>query len=99
MKKAIRKFILTNSIILCLSLIILGAVTVKQRSDYNMYRSDYTVLSLNKKDDNITLNVNGKQRAEFDFSPLSRLESKKKYLKYTPFGSAYYFIESTKALF
>ena len=99
MKPLIRKFILTNSIILCVLLLLTGGITVRQRSEYNMYRNDYSTLRVKRQGEGVLVNVDSRQVARLDLSVLSQYKNAGQYLKFTPVGSAIYLVHTLNELF
>ena len=93
MKKILSKYMLSCVIVTCLLCLCAGAVTAKQRSEYNSYFTPYAVLSVKTVGQGINVNVDDKIYS-LDFGKLKGIEEYKNYLYFTPFSCAVFFFES-----
>lgn len=93
MKKIVSKFLLYCVILTCLLCLTAGAVTAKQRSEFNSYFTPYAVLTVKNTDNGISLKVDEKDY-RIDLSKLKELSAYRNYLYFTPFSAAVFFFES-----
>ena len=93
MKKIVSKFLLYCVILTCLLCLTAGAVTAKQRSEFNSYFTPYAVLTVKNTSRGITLRVDEKDY-RIDLSKLKDLSVYRNYLYFTPFSAAVFFFES-----
>lgn len=92
MKGLISRFLFVSVIISCLTLFFAGAITTKQRSEYNSYRTQYTVLSLKAQDTQINLSVDEKNYC-FDLSMFKQLKKYENIIYLTPASSVVFFCQ------
>ena len=57
MKKIFSRYLLRSVVLTCLLCLCAGAVTAKQRSEYNSYFTPYAVMSLKSSGEKITVTV------------------------------------------
>lgn len=93
MKKIISGFLFYCFILTCLLCLSAGAVTAKQRSEFNSYFTPYAVLTVKNTNNEISLSVD-ENNYSFDLSELKRLSEYRNYLYFTPFSSVVFFAES-----
>lgn len=93
MKKIVSKFLLYCVILTCFLCLTAGAVTAKQRSEFNSYFTPYAVLTVKNTSRGITLRVDEKDY-RIDLSKLKDLSVYRNYLYFTPFSAAVFFFES-----
>ena len=93
MKKILSKYMLSCVIVTCLLCLCAGAVTAKQRSEYNSYFTPYAVLSVKTVSQGISVSVDDKSYS-LDFSRVKDLGNYRKYLYFTPFSCTVFFFES-----
>ena len=93
MKKILSAFLLKSVVLTCLLCLIAGAITAKQRSDFNSYFTPYADMTLNSTSDAISMTVDGKNYS-LDFSELKSLGRYRNYLYFTPFSCTVFFFES-----
>ena len=93
MKKILSKYMLSCVIVTCLLCLCAGAVTAKQRSEYNSYFTPYAVLSVKTVGQGISVSVDDKSYS-LDFSRVKDLGKYRKYLYFTPFSCTVFFFES-----
>ena len=98
MKKILSKYMLSCVVVTCLLCLCAGAVTAKQRSDYNTYFTTYAVLSVKTADDGISVSVDDRSY-RFDTGRLKDLAQYRKYLYFTPFSCTVFFFESIYEFF
>ena len=98
MKKILSKYMLYCVVITCLLCICAGAVTAKQRSEYNSYFTPYAVLSVKTMGNQVNINVD-EQSFAFDFGKVKDLGEYRKYLYFTPFSCTVFFFESIYEFF
>lgn len=92
-KKTVSKFLVHCVVLTCLLCFCAGAVTAKQRSEFNSYFTPYAVFTVKNVNNEISLNLDEKSYS-FDFSELKGLSKYRNYLYFTPFSSAVFFLES-----
>lgn len=93
MKKIVSKFLFYCVILTCLLCFTAGAVTAKQRSEFNSYFTPYAVLTVKNTDNGISLKVDEKDY-RIELSRLKSLSEYRDYLYFTPFSAAIFFFES-----
>lgn len=92
MKGLISRFLFVSVIISCLTLFCAGAIITKQRSEYNSYRTQYTVLSLKAQDTQINLSVDEKNYC-FDLSIFKQLKKYENIMYLTPVSPIVFFCQ------
>ena len=98
MKKILSRYLLRSVVLTCLLCLCAGAVTAKQRSEYNSYFTPYAVMSLKSSGEKITVTVDDNDYS-LDFDSVRRLASYRKYLYFTPFSCLTFFFESILSVF
>ena len=93
MKKIVSKYLLWCVVLTCLLCLFAGAVTAKQRSEFNSYFTPYAVLTVKNTNSGISLSVDEKNYS-FDLGELKKLSRYRDYLYFTPFSAAVFFLES-----
>lgn len=89
LKRILSRFLLVSVIISCLTLIASGVLTAKQRSEYNCSYTKYTLLSLEKTDRELKVEIDDKSYSLT--LPHFRQTEEKQWLYLTPFSSLYFF--------
>jgi len=97
MKRLLRGFFLSCTVISCALLLFCGSVTAAQRTAYNTYLKEYAVLSMVNQGEKVKMK-GLPQDVVFDFPSEAEAEKVKRYLKLTPFASAVFFYESVVRL-
>ena len=98
MKKIFSKYMLSCVVVTCLLCLCAGAVTAKQRSEYNSYFTPYAVLSVKTMGSEINFNVDDRKYS-FDLGEIKDLAKYRKYLYFTPFSCTVFFFESIYEFF
>ena len=98
MKKILSKYMLSCVVVTCLLCIGAGAVTAKQRSEYNSYFTPYAVLSVKTIGQGINVSVDDKSYT-LDLGEVKDLGKYRKYLYFTPFSCTVFFFESIYEFF
>lgn len=98
MKKILSRYLMVCVVLTCLMCLMAGAVTAKQRSEYNSYFTPYAVMSLKSNDESITISVDDNDYS-FSFDSLKKLRPYRKYLYFTPFSCGIFFFESILSIF
>ena len=93
MKKILSGYLFRCVVITCLLCFCAGAVTARQRSEYNSYFTPYAVLSVKTVENQLSVNVDEKNY-NFDLGVIKDLSQYRKYLYFTPFSCAVFFFES-----
>lgn len=98
MKKIISRFLCVSVIIGCMVLLFSGAVTAKQRSEYNSYHTEYAMVRVKSQDSQINVEL-GEESYSFDLSYLKKLKRYKNIAYFTPLAPAFLFGESIFNIF
>ena len=98
MKKILSKYMLSCVVITCLLCLCAGAVTAKQRSEYNSYFTPYAVLSVKNVGSEVNISVDERSYS-FDLSRVKDLAQYRRYLYLTPFSCTVFFFESIYEFF
>ena len=98
MKKILSKYMLSCVVVACLLCLCAGAVTAKQRSEYNTYFTPYAVLSVKNIGEEISISVDDKHYS-IDMCKIKDLSQYRKYLYFTPFSCTVFFFESIYEFF
>ena len=93
MKKILSKYMLYCVVITCLLCLCAGAVTAKQRSEYNSYFTPYAVLSVKNMGSEVNISLDERSYS-FDLSRVKDLAQYRRYLYFTPFSCTVFFFES-----
>ncbi len=93
MRKLVSRFLFYCVVLTCLLCLSAGAVTAKQRSEFNSYFTPYAVLTVKNTNSEISLSLDEKNYS-FDFKELKSLSKYRDYLYFTPFSTAVFFFES-----
>ena len=97
-KKILSEYMLKCVIVTCVLCLCAGAVTAKQRSEYNSYFTPYAVMTLKNTADTIDLTVDEKQYS-LDMSKIKGLKKYRNYLYFTPISGTLFFFDSIFSLF
>ncbi len=97
MKRLLRGFFLSCTVISCFLLLFCGSVTAAQRTAYNTYFKQYAVLSMVSQGEKVKMEGLAEE-VVFDFPSKAEREKVRRYLKVTPFASVVFFCESTVSL-
>ena len=98
MKKILSKYMLSCVVVTCLLCLCAGAVTAKQRSDYNTYFTTYEVLSVKTAGESIRVSIDDRNYS-LDTNIIKDLVKYRKYLYFTPFSCTVFFFESIYEFF
>ena len=98
MRNILSKFILRCVVITCLLCFCAGAVTAKQRSEYNSYFTPYAVLTLKNTGNAINLTLD-ERRYSFDMTGLKELANYRSSVYFTPISGVVFFFDSFFSLF
>lgn len=97
MKRLLRGFFLSCTVISCSLLLFCGSVTAAQRTAYNTYLKEYAVLSMVSQGEKIKMR-GFSEEVELHFPSRAETEKVKRYLKLTPFACVIFFCESAADL-
>lgn len=97
MKRILSSFFMTAVIIYCLSFVCVGAVTARQRSEYNTYCREYAVLALKSQGEKLSVSLDEK-KLDFDLSRLKLPQEYRGYVYVTPLAGLALFYESVKEI-
>ena len=98
MKRILSDFLLKCVVLTCLLCLCAGAVTAKQRSDFNTYFTPYAVMTLKSSDNVISMSIDEKNYS-FDLSEIKSLGTYGNYLYFTPFSCTFFLFESLYEFF
>ena len=98
MKKILSVFLLKCVVLTCLLCLCAGAITAKQRSDFNSCFTPYAVLSVKNIGQGINVQLDDKSYS-LDFDKIKALKKYKDYLYFTPFSCSVFFFESLYEFF
>ena len=96
-KKLIAKFSFTNTVIACLIIFLCGTLTASQKTAYNIYLREYSVMTMKNSAQSIDLNLDGKSYC-LNLPQKSDAERFMRYMKLTPLATAIYLAENTVSL-
>ncbi len=91
MKNLIGKFFVTSAILMSLTLVAVGYVTVTQSSQEIIYATDYAVVAAKSNNEKLELSVNDNVY-ELDLSFFEELADYHEILDFTPIASLKYFL-------
>lgn len=91
-KKLLTKFCFINTVIICTVTFFCGTLTASEKTAYNIYLREYSVLSMVNTSKSINMDVDGKSFT-VNLPPKDKLDKLRRYLKLTPFATAVYFGE------
>ena len=97
-KNLVRRFLFVSGIIGCVLLFFCASITAKQRTEYNMYLSSYSVVTLKNQNKKLDMRVDRRQYS-FDYSFLQNARQYEQYLAFSHLGSGYYLLKTAKELF
>lgn len=92
MKTLLSKFFLSSVIIMCLTMVAVGFVTVTQKSEQMMNANDYAVVAVNSINEKLEITVDEKS-FDFDLSVFEDISEFSKQILLTPISCITYFIE------
>lgn len=98
MKRIISRYLFRCVVITCVLCFCAGAVTVKQRSEYNSCFTSYAVMSVKNTGEAINVSVDDKSYS-VDFGRIKDFAVYRKYLYFTPFSCVAFFFDSIYELF
>ncbi len=92
-KKMLAKFCFVNVVIACLIIFLCGTLTASQKTAYNIYLREYSVMSMKNSSESLSMSLDGKS---FSLNLPEKAETEKirRFLKLTPLASAVYFAEN-----
>lgn len=96
-KRLLTVFFFVNTVIICAVAFFCGTLTASERTAYNIYLRDYSVMSMVSSSQNIQMEVDGRS---FTLALPSEEKADKfrRYMKLTPFATAVYFGEMLEKL-
>ena len=97
-KILMKKFIFVTVVIFCVLTVTGGALTVKQRTEYNMYLKDYSVVSVSSGAQGVNIRLN-ENSYSFNTEPVFTLIKRGNYAAFSPLGSPYYLFKTLNRLF
>lgn len=98
MKKLISRFLFASVFISCLTLFFAGSITAKQRSEYNSYRTQYTLLTIKTQDSQIDLSLDEKNYT-LDLSGFKSLKKYENLIYLTPISPLFFCFECVFNIF
>ena len=97
-KKILSEYMLKCVIVTCVLCLCAGAVTAKQRSEYNSKFTPYAVLSVKSAGDELNVNIDNRSYS-IDLGKAKEFEKYRKYLYFTPFSCVAFFFDSIYEFF
>ncbi|MBR3815273.1 MAG: hypothetical protein IKJ27_00955 [Clostridia bacterium] len=91
-KRLLTVFCFVNTVIICAVAFFCGTLTASEKTAYNIYLREYSVLSMINTSESINMDVNGKSLT-VNLPPKDKLDKLRRYLKLTPFATVVYFGE------
>lgn len=98
MKRLLSRFLCVSVIIGCFLLLFVGAVTAKQRCEYNSYRTEYAVLTVKSQNSKVSVEV-GENSFSLDLSPVKEIDKYKNLILLTPLSPLFYLCECIYRIF
>ena len=97
MKRLFGRFLFVTVIIVCLSAFLCGSTTVRERGEYNMYLTEYAVMSFSAASEKLEASI-GNEGFSLEI-PLEKVRSRfRKFICLTPLSPFYYIRESIGSL-
>lgn len=96
-KKLLTKFCFANTVIICAVAFFCGTLIASEKTAYNIYLREYSVLSMVNTFQSINMDVDGKS-INIKLPSKEKLDKLCRYLKLTPFATAVYLIETVKEI-
>ena len=97
-KNLMKKFVFVTVIICCVLTVAGGVLVVKQRTEYNMYLKDYSVVSISSREGKVDIRVN-RDKYSFNTEPIFDAVKQGDYALFSPLGSSYYLFKTLNRLF
>ncbi len=95
-KKHLQKFIFSTVIILCISVFVLGIVTVKEKGEYNMYLTRYAVMSFSDRTESLEAQLKD-NRLKINI-PLKKIKNTiRRYICFSPLSLPFYLFKDYKS--
>lgn len=92
-KKLIAKFSFINTVITCGIIFLCGTLTASQKTAYNIYLREYSVMTMSNTSDSIDVNLDGKSYC-LALPEKSDVDRALRYLKLTPLATGVYFAQN-----
>lgn len=91
-KRMLAQFCFVNTVISCVIIFLCGTLTASQKTAYNIYLREYSVLTLAGTSESVNMNLDG-EVITFNLPDEKKRQTLRRYLKLTPFASAVYLSE------
>lgn len=92
MKKLMSRFLLVSVFIGCVTVLFVGTVTAKQRSEYNSYHTEYALLTVKSQNSRVNVEIDEKSYS-FDLSNLKKLKKYENAIYLTPLSPVFFLCE------
>lgn len=97
MKRLFGRFLFATVVIVCVSAFLSGSISVKERGEYNLYFTKYTVMSFSGTSEKIEAKLKD-NRFSLDL-PVEKVRyAAERIVCLTPLSPFYYMVESVKVL-
>jgi hypothetical protein len=97
-KKQVAYFCFVNTVIACVIIFLCGTLTASQKTAYNIYLREYSLLTVAASSSSVNMELDGKTVA-LNFPDEEKRERLRRYLKLTPIASFVYLGEAAERLF
>ena len=92
-KKQLATFCFVNTVIACVIIFLCGTLTASQKTAYNIYLREYSVLTLAGNSERVDMNIDG-DSVTVELPDREKKEKLRRYLKLTPLASAVFLGEA-----
>lgn len=92
-KRMLAQFCFVNTVIACVIIFLCGTLTASQKTAYNIYLREYSVLTLAGTPQKVDMRLDG-NTVTFNIPDKEKRERLRRYLKLTPLASAVFLGEA-----
>lgn len=92
-KKQLAYFCFANTVIACVIIFLCGTLTASQKTAYNIWLREYSLLTVAGTPSRVNMELDGKE-VTLNFPDEEKREGFRRLLKLTPFASAVFLTES-----
>ena len=92
-RRQVAYFCFANTVIACVIIFLCGTLTASQKTAYNIYLREYSLLTVAASSSRVNMELDGKTVA-LNFPDEEKREGLRRYLKLTPLASAVFLAES-----
>ena len=97
-KKQVAYFCFVNTVIACVIIFLCGTLTASQKTAYNIYLREYSLVTVAASSSSVNMELDGKTVA-LNFPDEEKRERLRRYLKLTPIASVVFLAESVENQF